>query len=104
LFVSSLRLTCRERCIRQNRIDFRDQLVRFHLIAAYDLQRFKNAGGLSADIDKLEGLHDARCHDRAFYIAAYDGSSGVEDLGFTKRPVIPESTRNGDEECANQPL
>ena len=79
-----------------------EQLVLFHLIAAVDLQRFKLAGGLSADISILDGLHDARRHDRAFDIAAFDGSGGIADLGFAKRPVIPERACTGDEECANQ--
>jgi hypothetical protein len=54
------------------------------MIAALDLQRFKLAGGLSADNNIFDELQDARRHDRAFHIAAFDRSGGIADLGFAK--------------------
>jgi len=80
-----------------------EQLVLFHLIAAVDLQRFKLAGGLSANIDITDGLQDTLRHDRALYIAAFDGSGGIEDVGFAKHPVIAQCASTDDEDCANQP-
>src|ERR1017187_8927852 len=40
-----------ERGVRQNRVDFGEQLVDYHLVSAFDLERFQLAGGLSAHID-----------------------------------------------------
>src|ERR1035441_609310 len=92
-----------ERGVRQNRVDRSEELVDYHLVSAFDLERFQLAGGLSAHIDIVDGLEDAGRHDGAFDIAAFDGSGGIEHFGFAKRPVISEGACTGNEDRANQP-
>ena len=93
----------RERGVRQNRINLREQLAVFHRIASVHLHRLELSGGLGADIDIPDRLHDARRHNRAFQVAAFDGGGGIANLGLAKHPVIPQCARTNDEKCANQP-
>ena len=98
------RCVCRRQgCVRQNRIDFRQQLVFYHLIAALDLKRFQLAGGLSADIDVGDGLQDTGSHHRALHIAAFYCRGDILNLCFAKRPVICERAPTSSEKRTNQP-
>ena len=74
-----------------------------HSIAALDLQRLKLAGGLSADIDVLNWLQDARRHDGALDIATLDGCCRIDGFGLSECPVIGKRADTGQDECANQP-